>query len=168
MPKEGSIFSHLWIFNPSFVRFEENVYLEWLTWGPGEATKDTQRATDSGWPRPGGLSWRISAPQPLIHCTWGWKFNFSNPEGVGITAFCKLCISTKVHPERQRLQGHLLGTGSAHVGGRERDTFGNFPVVNLPNSCFQYAGDLGKQSKIIPRESRSHGYEKTCGGRDCL
>lgn len=92
----------------------------------------------------------------------GLKIQFHQSSGVGIITFYKQYISTKAHlswitKAPRSPAGHWL---SSH--GREKDTPGTFPVVlNLHNSCFQYAGDLGKQSKIIPWESRSHSYEKT-------
>jgi hypothetical protein len=81
----------------------------------------------------------------------------------------KQCIQLKlISPEHSRAPrspaGHWLSSQ-----GREKDTSGTFPVAsNLPNSCFQYTGDLGKRSKIIPWESKSHSHEKSRRRREVV
>lgn len=95
--------------------------------------------------------------------TPGQKIQFQHSSRGRIITTYKQCISTKGHLSRitktpRSPAGHCLSSQ-----GREKDTSGTFSVAsNLPNRCFQYTGDLGKQSKIIPWESRSHSYEKTC------
>lgn len=125
--------------------------------------------TDCCCSSPGRPSGRISTASLLIKYTWIEKFSFNNLVGVGIMTLYKQCIQLKhISPEHSRAPGSPAGywLGSHRRG---KDTSGTFPVPsNLPNSCFQYTGDLGKQSKIIPWESKSHGYEKSRRRREVV